>query len=152
MTNGPALEDRVAVEDLYNRYMWALDTADTDAYADCFHDDATVVENVPGNRREANGRAQIHEFVANRFHANPDFAGHQHRWTNMVFDPDGDGRDDAWRVRAYIFATHYDGETAKLTWCGHYDDVVTKRDGAWRFERRTIAPWAGDVVARFPEK
>jgi hypothetical protein len=89
--NGPSLEDRAEIEDLYARYMWALDTGDSPGYAACFTPDALVWEVQPDGS-VSSGRALA--FVEEGYHADPDWVGHQHRHDNLVYAPDPAGRPD----------------------------------------------------------
>jgi hypothetical protein len=148
---GPSLQDRAEIEDLYARYMWALDTGDSEGFAACFTSDALVHEVQP------DGAVSSHRalsFVEDGYHADPHFQGHQHRHDNVVFHPDPEGREDHWQVRAYVFSTYAQrnppGATehppATVTWSGFYIDTVAKVDGAWRYVERNIAPWTGEVA------
>jgi len=144
------LADRAEIEDLYNEYLWALDTGDSEAYADCFADDAVLREDHPdGNAREVKGRDNIHAFVQ-RYHQSPDFAGLQHRESTRIFLPDPEGRPDHYGVQSTTWALRYDGATgeAHLHYAGYYRDVVGKIDGEWKLVFRWIAPWKGEVHAR----
>lgn len=144
------LEDRAEIEDLYNEYLWALDTGDSEAYADCFAEHATLREDHPdGKTREIVGRSAIHEFVQ-RYHQTPGFAGHQHRESSRIFLADPEGRPDHYGIRSTTWALKYDGETghAHLHYAGYYRDVVGKIDGEWKLVSRWIAPWKGDVHAK----
>jgi hypothetical protein len=151
---GPSLEDRVAIEDLYHRYLWALDTGDTDAYVDTFHPDAAVIETTPEGAKQVGGHDDIRRWVVANFHGDPGFPGHQHFHENVRYEPDPEGRADHWRVRVYCRASTFKGDppVAALFWCGHCDDIVARRDGAWRILQRGIYPWAGDVLSRFAER
>jgi SnoaL-like domain len=148
---GPSPDDRNAIEDLYHAYLWALDTGDTDGYVATFHADASVIETTPEGIREARGREEIRRWLVEDFHGDPRFPGHQHVQENLRYEPDPDGRPDHWRVRAYCRATTFRGDppVADLFWCGHCDDIVARRNGAWRLLRRGIYPWAGEVLSRF---
>jgi hypothetical protein len=151
------LEDRAEIEDLYARYMWALDTGDSQGYADCFVPDALVWEVQPDGSITS-GRALA--FVEGGYHQDPQFAGHQHRHDNLVYAPDPAGRPDHWEIRAYVFATYAQrnppGATehppAATTWSGHYVDTVAKVDGTWLFIERNIAPWTGERGVRLEER
>src|SRR5829696_7595294 len=87
MTKLP-LEDRAEIEDLYARYMWALDTGDSEGYAACFTPDALVFEVQPDGS-VTSGRALA--FVEEGYHQDPHFVGHQHRHDNLVYAPDPEG-------------------------------------------------------------
>jgi len=145
----PSVEDTLLIQDLYARYAWALDTGDTDAYAELYAPDAVVYENRPEGLRRADGREQIREFVM-RFHADPGFPGRQHRTSQLMILPDPQGREDRWRARSYVLTTEFkDGGPPTLFWCGHVDDILVKHGDEWLIERREIKPWAGDVLERF---
>lgn len=146
----PSLEDRLLIEELYARYSWALDTGDTDGYVSLFLPDAEVVENLPDRVERCRGHERIREFVL-RFHRRPDFPGLQHRSTQLLIEPDPEGRDDHWLVRSYVLTTRFRDGAAELYWCGYCEDVVAKADGEFRFACRDIRPWAGDVLSRFAD-
>lgn len=148
---GPGVEDRLEIEDLYNEYMWALDTGDTEGYLDCFAEDAELRETqADGSLWSGQGREVIRELIM-KYHADPNFPGHQHRETQRIYRPDPEGRADHWWVQSYSFATAFDtaSHTASLYWAGYYRDIVAKVDGEWVFVFRWIAPWKGDVLERF---
>ena len=148
---GPSIADRIAIDDLYNEYLWALDTADTDGWVDTFFPDGFVWEDQPdGSTWKGETPEDLRAFVL-KYHLAPGWAGHQHRESTRVFEPDPLGRPDHWAVRSYVFATRFDVEThrADAYWSGYYRDVVAKRDGEWKFVSRWIAPWKGEVLARF---
>jgi len=156
MTKLP-LEDRAEIEDLYARYMWALDTGDSEGYAACFTPDALVFEVQPDGS-VTSGRALA--FVDEGYHQDPHFAGHQHRHDNLVYAPDPQDRADHWEIRAYVFATYAqrngpdatEHPSAATTWAGHYVDTVAKVDGTWLFIERNIAPWTGERGVRLEER
>lgn len=147
------IEDRIEIEDLYNEYLWALDSGDSEGYAECFAPDAVLREDHPdGNVRETKGRQAIHDFVL-RYHQDPGFAGHQHRESTRIFLNDPEGRPDHYAVRSTTWALHYFADTgeAKLHYAGYYRDIVGKVDGEWKLVSRWIAPWQGEVLERLPK-
>jgi SnoaL-like domain len=155
--NGPSVQDRAEIEDLYARYMWALDTDDPEAFAACFTPRALMYEVQP------DGSVSSHRalaFFEEGFHDNPERSGHQHRYDNLVYSDDPQRRPDHWETRAYVFATvaerNLPGSTehpsARTTWSGHYLDTVAKVDGEWRFVERNIAPWTGERGVRLAER
>jgi hypothetical protein len=145
----PSVEDTLLIHDLYNRYSWALDTGDTDAYVKLYLPDAVVHETRPEGVRHAVGHDAIREFVL-RFHGNPDFPGRQHRTSQVVIEPDPEAREDHWMVRSYVLTTEVkDGAAPSVFWCGCASDIVAKASGEWYLKKREIKPWAGDVLARF---
>jgi hypothetical protein len=54
--------------------------------------------------------------------------------TNMLIDVDGDSAT-AWSRWTLIDAA--DNDTPALIYSGHYDDVLVRENGAWKFRRRT---------------
>jgi hypothetical protein len=145
----PSVEDRVLIEDLYSRYSWALDTGDTEGYVNLFLPDAEVVENLPDRIERVRGHDAIRTFVR-RFHTNPDFPGRQHRISQILIEPDPEGRDDHWLVRSYVLTTEFKGEPPHIVyWAGHGRDIVAKVGSEWFIATREIKPWSGDVLARF---
>ncbi|WP_291043446.1 nuclear transport factor 2 family protein [Herbiconiux sp.] len=151
---GPGLEDRVAIDDLYNEYLWALDTGDTQGWLDTFTEDAEAWEDQPdGSTWKMTGKEALRDLIE-KYHGDPGFPGHQHREGTRIFRADPEGRPDHWVVKSYTFATTFDVEshTATLYWAGYYRDVVVKRDGEWKLLRRWIAPWKGEVLSAFQER
>ena len=140
----PPLEDRAAIDDLYVRYIWALDTGDREAFATCFTPDARVYEALPG------GHVAVHDALSLLDDAH---AGAQHRHGELRFEPDPEGRPDHWRTTAYAQVTvaeqlgpdaaRHPGATT--VWSGYYLDIVVKDEDDWRFVERNIAPWTGIV-------
>jgi hypothetical protein len=137
------------IEQLYSRYSWALDTGDTDGYIALFTENAELTEEARGGGIERkSGHAGVRELVL-KFHTNPEFPGRQHRMSQLVVDPDPQGRPDHWQVRAYVTTTqNRPPEPPTLYWCGHVLDTVAKVDGRWLFQAKSIMGWAGDVLSR----
>jgi len=146
----PSPEDRLAIQDLYARYSWALDTGDTDAYVALFAEDAEASEETrEGHLETRQGRAELRKLVL-KFHERPDFPGHQHQMAQFIFEPEG--RPDHWVVRSYAWATiNRPPAPPHLHWCGHIRDVIAKIDGQWLIRRKDIMGWAGKVLERFDD-
>lgn len=143
----PDPADKLAIMELFARYYRALDTGDTEGYLDCYTTFGEVVEESEARGIVVcGGREDIRELVL-KFHKRHDFPGHQHRYSNLIFNDMGDGR---WEVLSYAMATHFTpGQPPQVTWCGHVRDIVAKECGAWKFASKQIMPWAGEVLARF---
>jgi len=146
--SGPSLEERVAIEDLYARYTWALDTGDLDRFAACFTDDALIHEVQPDGT-VADHRAR--PFLQARLDREPNLL-HQHWTGSTLFEPDpARWKEDHWQVMLYVSATLADlndpttpeHPAARVTWSGYTVDTVVRRDGRWRFLDRRIASWTG---------
>jgi len=146
----PSPEDRLAIQDLYARYSWALDTGDTDTYVALFAEDAEATEETrEGHLEVRKGRDEIRKLVL-KFHERPDFPGHQHQMAQFMFEPEG--RPDHWVVRSYAWATiNHPPAPPHLHWCGHIRDVIAKIDGVWLIRRKDIMGWAGKVLERFDD-
>ena len=142
----PAVEDELAIRELYARYCWALDTGDTDGYVALFTEDAEATEETASGELEVRkGRDEIRKLVL-KFHERPDFPGHQHQMAQLVFEPAG---PDRWIVRSYAWATiNRPPEPPHLHWCGHVRDVVVK-EGEWKIAFKDIMGWSGQVLHRF---
>jgi len=143
-------KDKVAIQELYARYSWALDTGDTEGYLALFTPDAEATEETrEGGIEVRKGRDEIRKLVL-KFHERADFPGHQHQMAQFVFEPDPEGRKDHWVVRSYAWATiNRPPEPPHLHWCGHVRDVVAKVDGEWLIASKGIMGWGGKVLARF---
>lgn len=143
-------EDRWAIQDLYARYCWALDTGDTDAYVELFTDDAEATEETRDGTIEVRiGKAEIRRLVL-KFHERPDFPGHQHQMAQFVFEPDPVQRPDHWVVRSYAWATiNHPPAAPHLHWCGHVRDIIARTPTGWKIQSKQIMGWGGAVLSRF---
>lgn len=139
--------DELAIRELFARYYRALDTGDTEGYLDCYTRGGEAVEESEARGLEiCKGREEIRTLVL-KFHDRADFPGHQHRFSNLIFNDLGDGR---WEVLSYAMSTIFHmGEPPVLNWCGHVRDVVEVENGEWKLARKEIMPWAGKVLERF---
>jgi len=146
----PALtiEDRLALQDLIAAYGWALDTGDVEGLLACFTSDARMVEEVFEDPDVWEGHEGIRALAKHYFNA-PGFPGRQHHVTQIQFRPQADG---SVHMRAFAFVTECKGEPPYLLrFTGWYDDQAVKcTDGAWRFHRRTVRLWDGEVLKNFP--
>ena len=132
-------EDRVAVEDVMMRYMWASDSLDADAYVTVFTDDAVI----DANGNISKGIAEIRKIVtgmiqrrddnkakglptANLYHVisnvrvtfpKPGEALHQSYWQTVRRDADG-------RMTAAAM--------------GRSEDHLVKRNGKWLIQFRKL--------------
>lgn len=139
--------DELAITELFARYYRALDTGDTEGYLDCYTTDGEAVEESEARGIEiCQGREEIRTLVL-KFHDRPDFPGHQHRFSNLIFNSAGEGK---WEVLSYAMSTVFHlGEPPQVTWCGHVRDIVAQEGGVWKIARKEILPWAGKVLERF---
>ncbi|WP_291051783.1 nuclear transport factor 2 family protein [Herbiconiux sp.] len=143
---GPGSDDRAAIDDLYNTYLWALDTQDIDLYVGTFWPDAAFKETqLDGSVETWTGADSIRAFSESHFGG---YSGHQHRESNRLYLPDENGGTDRWGIRAYWFASHREAGTGEVTFSstGHSRDIVERRDGVWRFAQRWVERWPGDLA------
>jgi len=132
-------EDRIAVEDVMARYVWAVDSLDADGYVAVFTEDATI----DSNGSISKGHAEIRKIVtgliqrrddnkakglptANLYHVisspritfpKPGEALHRSYWQTVRRDKDG-------RMIAAAM--------------GRSEDRLVKRNGKWLIQWRTL--------------
>ncbi|MBV8778335.1 MAG: nuclear transport factor 2 family protein [Alphaproteobacteria bacterium] len=124
------LEDRVAIHDLFTRYCCALDAGEVETVVDCFTDDAVLKSPVV----DIKGRDDIRAFAA-RFAAQR-AAGVQfrHMVTNIAVTVSADRATAA----AYLLVLISQAGSHRTLPPGRYECRLVKRDGRWRFSRRTV--------------
>ncbi|MBD3728975.1 MAG: nuclear transport factor 2 family protein [Sphingomonadales bacterium] len=144
------VEDRLALQDLVAAYGWALDTGDVEALVACFTPDCVLSEEVFEDADIWPGHDGVRGLAAHYF-ALPGFPGRQHHVTQTVYDLQADG---SVTMKSFAFVTECEGEPPyTLRFTGWYDDHAVKgADGQWRFARRTIRLWDGEVLKNFPGK
>jgi hypothetical protein len=139
----PVPEVRAAIDDLYNTYLWALDTQDIDLYVGTFWPDAVFIETqLDGSVERWTDADSIREFTASHFGG---YGGHQHRESNRLYSRGDAGGRERWHIRAYWFTSHRDAAagSVEFTSTGHSRDIVELRDGEWRFAERWVERWPG---------
>ena len=143
-----ALADRCALQDLIADYSWALDTGDVEGLVACFTPDARMVEEVFDEPDIWEGHEGIRG-IAEHYRNAAGFPGRQHHVTQTQYRPQDDG---SVRMRSFAFVTECEGEPPYLLrFAGYYDDHAVKcDDGRWRFHRRTVRLWDGEILQNFP--
>lgn len=143
-----SIEDRFALEDLLAAYAWSLDTGDVEALVACFTPDARMVEEVFDDPDIWEGHDGIRG-IAEHYRNAAGFPGRQHHVTQVQYMPQDDG---SVKMRSFAFVTECDGEPPYLLrFAGYYDDHAVKcEDGEWRFRRRTVRLWDGEILKNFP--
>ena len=126
------MDDKFAISERLNAYIWPIDTHDAAAFADNFHDDG-VYESPFGT---ATGRNHILGTIS-QWHAGGVTAGKRHMMGTWTIDVKGDratSQSSHWVVNAL------DGTSIVAT--GAYDDVLTRVGGVWKLQSRkqTINP------------
>jgi len=143
-----AIEDRIALQDLISAYSWALDTGDAEALVRCFTEDCLMSEEVFEDPDIWEGHDGIRGLM-NHYANAPGFPGRQHHVTQVQYFPQEDG---SVKLRSFAFVTECEGEPPfLLRFTGWYDDIAVKdTDGQWRFKRRLVRLWDGEVLKNFP--
>ena len=143
-----SIEDRLGLQDLIANYSWALDTGDAEGLVACFTEDCVMSEEVFEDPDIWAGHDGIRGLMKHYANA-PGFPGRQHHVTQVQYTPQDDG---SVKMRGFAFVTECEGEPPyTLRFAGWYDDhAVGGADGQWRFRRRTVRLWDGEVLKRFP--
>ena len=120
------LAAKVAIQDRYSSYCYALDGSDADAFTECFTKDG--VFDVVG-RSTFEGHDAMRGLIAGTSEGRP-----RHMYLNFLVKTIYGDRADS---TAYFLLV--DKATGENTAYGHYvDELVRESDGAWRFSRRTV--------------
>lgn len=129
--NLQALEDRLAINDLFVRYATALDAGDVDTIVSCFAEDGALESPVVGLYKSHDG---IHEF-ATRF-AKLRASGTQlrHVLSNLAIRLDGDQA----HATCYLLTIQtHDGKSVMRP-PGRYECELVKVHGMWVFKYRLV--------------
>ncbi len=122
-------EDRMAIMDLLSRYNHAIDGGDTEAWLDCFTEDA-IYEFPPDRRWE--GIEQLRE-VGESIAANADPPAMRHWLNNVLIE----GDDQEARVTSYVMLLRL-SDGPRINHTGMYRHTLRKVDGAWKFAHRRM--------------
>jgi uncharacterized protein (TIGR02246 family) len=126
------LEDIAEIDRLIVDYARHLDTRDLHAYSRLFCADGEW----SGNTGHAQGPDAIQAMLEVRLPPNPPAPGptSSHVVSNPVIDVDGDTATAS--VTWALIRRGADEDEPELALLGHYDDVLAREDGRWRFKRR----------------
>jgi hypothetical protein len=124
--------DKLEILERLNRYILSIDTHDDAQFADNFHDDGVYISPFG----TATGREAILATIS-AWHAGGITAGKRHMIGAWRIDVDGDtatSTSSYWVVNAR--------DSTAIVASGEYQDVLTKRSGVWKLQRRlqTIDP------------
>ncbi len=124
------LEDVEGVWQLFMDYRRHLDARDFASYSQLFVEDGVW----SGNLGEARGPAEIEGLLVRTLEVYPDDSTRTyHLVCNPTVEVDG---DRATAYSTWVFITRDDRDQPVLSLMGHYDDVLVRSDGRWKFQRR----------------
>lgn len=137
-----SIEDRIAIEDLYARQWWALDTGDAEGFAATFAEDGIL-----RMAQDHEGRTAIADF-ARTVAAAPAGGQSNHHMSALIVQPDGDGGISAhsYVIRVHRLPTRSRGN-CQVLWSGYSTDRCVKEGGRWVFAERAMRAWEGAVPA-----
>jgi uncharacterized protein (TIGR02246 family) len=128
-----SVEDRLAISDLFVRYVTALDAGDVATVVDCFTTDAVLESPVIG---AIAGREAIRAFAVRFAAQRTGGTQFRHMVTNIAAEVEPGG--ERARATAYLLVLiTRDGRSRRLP-PGRYECAVVKQDGTWRFQRRVV--------------
>jgi len=134
-------QDRAAIEETMSRYMFALDTANPDAYAGVYAPDGEIII---GGKVLEHGRKALHDYIAGlrkQWKMTPDqkFGKTRHIYYNFTVDIHGDKA----LAQAYwttLLADPKGGAAWKALDTGVSENHLVKIDGNWLIAKRVIIP------------
>ncbi|HXU24220.1 MAG TPA: nuclear transport factor 2 family protein [Tepidiformaceae bacterium] len=126
-----AVDDQLAIQQLYARYNHAIDSGNGDGWAECFTADGTFNSGAAGMFTGTEALANFAKGFAERLKAR--------HWTNNLVLDAADG--GAWGSCYLILLRLGDKEhpTSILT-TGIYRDTLVKDASGWKFSNRTVTP------------
>jgi ketosteroid isomerase-like protein len=148
--NFGTVEDRLMIEDICAHYVMALDTADADAYAALFTEDAVLEVNGKPNappadmsaRQSFHGRKEIHKMVVGfkammpKAAAGRGFGSMRHVVTSLALDIKGNtATGDSFWMEVQSNGKDLPPSIFNM---GRYEDRYIKQNGKWLFASRLI--------------
>jgi uncharacterized protein (TIGR02246 family) len=134
--------ERAAINELFARYAWGLDTHDLDSWIELFMPDGLI--QMPGLDPFV-GREEILRY-GHFLTDDPKYPGRQH-WVGQTII-EGDGSPVVAHSYAMITQRFPEGHSSLLV-SARYRDVLVKHEGSWRFQERVGYRWGGDILSRF---
>ena len=116
-------EDHAEINQLYARYVQAIDFGDAVAWADAFTPNGSFGDSVTG-------RDALIAF-AERYHEE-NGSEPRHWYTALVLTPTADGAEGR------CYALTFNASTRSLMWTGTYKDVLVETAEGWRFSSRQL--------------
>jgi uncharacterized protein (TIGR02246 family) len=132
-------EDRIAVEDVMARYVWAVDSFDADGYVSVFTEDAII----DANGSLSKGHEEIRKIVTSLIQRRDDnkakglpTANLYHMISNVRITFPGPGQ----ALHRSYWQTVVRDKDGKITagGMGRSEDHLVKRNGKWLIQKRTL--------------
>lgn len=118
-------EDYVEIDQLYARYVQAIDRGDAIGWADAFTPNGSF-----NSAESSAGRDDLVAF-AERYHENN--GPYPRHWYNgLVITPTSDGAEGK------CYALTFNVNTRSVMWTGTYKDTLVKTSKGWRFSSRHL--------------
>jgi uncharacterized protein (TIGR02246 family) len=126
-----ALEDRLAINDLFVRYATALDAGDVETIVSCFAEDGALESPLVGVYKGHDGiRAFATRFAALREHGTQ----LRHMLTNLAVRLDGDRA----HATCYLLTVMTREGVSTMRPPGRYDCELVRVGGKWVFQYRLV--------------
>ena len=131
-----SVEDRLAIQELYARYCWAIDTGDPDALVATYTSDGAFE---PPTGQVIAGHEALRTWAIARaaFRKTEATTNGQHWSTNLVAEGDGVRA----KARCYFMRIAQKGDPMSVIFdvSGWQSDELRKIDGAWKFQSRKVS-------------
>jgi ketosteroid isomerase-like protein len=124
------IDDRVAIEQLYAEYNFAIDDERPDDFAACFTADGVLDV---GYGDPVQGTEALAAFAAA---TNQMMPGMRHSVTNLILT----GHDDGATGKAYLYTYRATADGHQVILTGRYADSLRRVDGLWKFANRKMVP------------
>jgi uncharacterized protein (TIGR02246 family) len=134
------LEDMEEIRTVLLNYGRFLDSHDFAAYSNLFTKDGEWT----GGFGSVKGPAAIQAFMEKNIGTAPNRGNTYHLLTNFMIDVHGDTAT-AWS--RWSFVTPAPDKKPAIAQSGHYDDVLVRENGHWKFQRRVAG---NDIPAAGP--
>ena len=128
------LEDRAAIRDLLMEYGRTLDARDFKAFSELF---ARDIGEWNGGMGVARGPAAIRKMMEETITGKP--GDNFHIFNNETIDVNG---DKATAVTKWTFVVKGKDGRPQAVYLGHYNDILIREDGRWKFLQRKVT---GDI-------
>ena len=132
-------EDRMAVEDVMTRYVWAVDSLDPDGYVAVFTEDATI----DSNGSISKGHEEIRKIVTGLIQRRDENKA-KGLPTSNLYHMIGNVRitfpSPGQALHRSYWQTVYRDKDGKITvgGMGRSEDQLVKRNGRWLIQKRTL--------------